>query len=164
MHQFNHSSNANPDFAGIIAENVVLSNDAPDIVPGPVISVVPGANMSVSLNYTWWRDADDTQNQGGCPGCVDFFGIALIDNPSDPVVYCPPEPDQAGQGFPNQQATSASFFVTAPTKPGVYALRAFIGEWYSCQASASPGGEDIGVIIVNDIGSATQLNPARVMR
>ncbi len=164
VHQFNHRSTANPDFAGIIVEGVVLSNSSPNVAFGPVINVVPGAPLHVQMNYSWWRDANDTINQGGCPGCIDFFAIALIDNQSDPVVYCPSTPNQAGQGFSNLQSTTADFFIVAPTTPGVYPLRAFIGEWYNCEQSAAPGGEDIGVVIVNDVGSVTNLNPARVKR
>jgi len=155
VHSFTHVTTGFDDNRGQIIEGVSFDGELLSGAGGPAVNVSPGASLEGSLNYEWWRaDAN-----GYCDGCVQVFMISFVDQVSNPVLYC--DVDSAGESFSGAISGSLKFNITAPTTPGVYAIRAGIALDYQCYSSFNSGGEDLGIVVVSaDNVSVSNASPS----
>jgi hypothetical protein len=104
---------------------------------GPVAYVAPGATVTGTANYQVWR----SDGSGYCPGCVIEWALG-VDSVGQIGCFV-----YGGGTFPGQTGTQ-SFSFTAPTTPGTYVMRQALALEYTCAQAGYPGGEDVGLVVV----------------
>jgi hypothetical protein len=93
-----------------------LSNIQLNDVPGTVLTVTPGANITISAN---WSDSNT-----GCPGCIDFLTVGW---PGQNFAGCIENP-----GFNGDSGSGSVNLGPAPTAGGTYDIVAHFEEVYYC--------------------------------
>ena len=101
-----------------------LSNIQLNGVPGTVLTVAPGANVTISAN---WSDSNS-----GCPGCIDFLTVGW---PGQNFAGC-----IENSGGDGASGSGAVYLGPAPTAGGTYDIVADFEEVYYCGEYWNNGG------------------------
>ncbi|MFO0557273.1 MAG: hypothetical protein U0269_04590 [Polyangiales bacterium] len=112
---------------------------------GPVALLRPGEMFTLEYNHQWWHS-----NPGAyCPGCVVQSSVSMDFDNADGFISLECASYFGGLYYPGTRATRR-VTLTAPTRPGRYAIRTTISDQFSCRngTGAYPGGRAVGFIFV----------------
>ncbi len=127
---------APPDPITVGADTV--SNIELNGVPGTTLTVAPGADVSISAN---WSDAGDSS----CPTCIDFLDVGLAGHAAPAACL---ENDVIDDGT-TQSGSGTVDLGGAPTAPGTYDIWAEYEQEYYCGEDWSPSGA--GAVVIAEV-------------
>jgi hypothetical protein len=112
---------------------------------GPVALLRPGQAFTLDFNHQWWHSGVSAY----CPTCIHQASVSIdSDNPEGFVsIEC--NNYFGGLYYPGTRA-SRRVNLTAPMRPGRYAIRHRIDDQFRCRngTGAYPGGTPVGFIFV----------------
>lgn len=134
LHSFTVNTVAPGNDLGVLVNLVKFTG-----VDGPVIRVAPGATVTGSVRAQYWR----SNASGYCPGCLVQWVLG-VDGVGQVACVA-----SVSTVYPGQTSTP-TFTFTAPAQPGRYVMRTQLQLQTSCQSAGYSGGEDVGVVIVEN--------------
>jgi hypothetical protein len=112
---------------------------------GPVALLRPGEMFTLEYNHQWWHS-----NPGAyCPGCIVQSSVSMDYDNADGFISLECANYSGGLYYPGMRVTRRHT-LTAPTRPGRYAIRTTISDQFRCRngTGAYPGGRAVGFIFV----------------
>ncbi len=130
--------NPNTGSLGTIIDAVRINNR------GPIALLRPGETFELSFNQQWWSSSPS----GYCPGCVVQSNVSMDSDTPSGFVSIACESYFFGTFYPGR-SSARRLTLTAPTRPGRYAIRAHNTLNFGClNGGAYPGGAPVAFIIV----------------
>jgi hypothetical protein len=131
--------NPNTTSLGMIVDAVRINSR------GPVALLRPGEPFELTFNHQWWSSSPS----GYCPGCVVQASVSMDSDNAAGFVSIACENYAYGNFYPGR-SSPRRIMLTAPNRPGRYAIRAQTTLNFSClRGGAYPGGPPVAFVIVN---------------
>ena len=118
-----------------------VSNIALNGVSGTTLTVAPGADVSISAN---WSDS----HPGYCPDCIDFLDVGFAGHAT--AAGC-----LENDGFTGQSGSGTVDLGDVPTAPGTYDIVAEYELQYTCGAGWPLGASPVVIAQVTVLGPPT---------